>query len=100
MGGKEGFGGGSCSSPRRLVRGLGVEESTTFDGRSWASVFQPDVHGARRAAADLHRLFAEAAKLLLGIKPRDQARLVATRAPDGYWEVHADSHHETAAQEA
>ena len=54
----------------------------------------------RISRADLRGLFAEAAKLLLGIKPRDQARLVATRAPDGYWEVHADSHHETAAQEA
>jgi hypothetical protein len=41
---------------------------------------------------DLRRLFAEAAKLLLGIKPRDQARLVATRATDGYWEVHTDCH--------
>ena len=51
----------------------------------------------RISRVDLRRLFAEAAKLLLGIKPRDQARLVATRAPDGYWEVHTDSHHETAA---
>jgi hypothetical protein len=54
----------------------------------------------RISRADLHRLFAEAAKLLLGIRPRDKARLVVTRAPHGYWEVHADSHHETAAQEA
>jgi hypothetical protein len=54
----------------------------------------------RISRVDLRRLFAEAAKLLLGIKPRDQARLVATRAPDGYWEVHAHSHDETAALEA
>ena len=54
----------------------------------------------RISRVDLRRLFAEAAKLLLGIKPRDQARLVATRAPDGYWEAHTDSHHETAALEA
>ena len=46
----------------------------------------------RISRVDLRRLFAEAAKLLLGIKPRDQARLVATRAPDGYWEVHTDPH--------
>ena len=45
----------------------------------------------RISRVDLRRLFAEAAKLLLGIKPRDQARLVATRATDGYWEVHAHS---------
>ena len=50
----------------------------------------------RISRVDLRGLFAEAAKLLLGIKPRDQARLVATRAPDGYWEVHTDFHHETA----
>jgi hypothetical protein len=51
----------------------------------------------RLSRADLRRLFAEAAKLLLDIKLRDQARLVGTRALDGRWEVHADSHHETAA---
>ena len=44
----------------------------------------------RISRADLRRLFAEAAKLLLGIKPRDQARLVVTRALDGHWEVHSD----------
>jgi hypothetical protein len=54
----------------------------------------------RISRVDLRGLFAEAAKLLLGIKPRDQARLVATRATDGYWEVHAHSHYETAALEA
>jgi hypothetical protein len=54
----------------------------------------------RISRVDLRRLFAEAAKLLLGIKPRDQARLVATRAPNGHWEVHGDFHHETAAPEA
>jgi hypothetical protein len=48
---------------------------------------------------DLRRLFAEAAKLLLGIKPRDQARLVATRT-NGYWEVHTCSYDEIAALEA
>ena len=37
----------------------------------------------RISRVDLRRLFAEAAKLLLGIKPRDQVRLVATRAMDG-----------------
>jgi hypothetical protein len=47
--------------------------------------------------ADLGRLFAEAAKLLLGIKPRGLARLVATRALDGHWEVHTDPRHATAA---
>ena len=51
----------------------------------------------RISRADLRRLFAEAAKLLLGIKPRDQARLVVTRALDGHWQVHTDPHHETAA---
>ena len=50
----------------------------------------------RISRVDLRRLFAEAAKLLLGIKPHDQARLVATRARDGCWEVHTDSHLETA----
>ena len=54
----------------------------------------------RISRVDLRRLFAEATKLLLGIKPRDQARLVATRSPHGYSDVHADSHHETAALEA
>ena len=54
----------------------------------------------RISRADLRRLFAEAAKLLLGIKPRGLARLVATRALDGHWEVHTDPHHETAALEA
>ena len=54
----------------------------------------------RISRADLRRLFAEAAKLLLGIKLRDQVRLVATRALNGYWEVHSDSHHQTSAQEA
>jgi hypothetical protein len=48
----------------------------------------------------LRRLFAEAAKLLLGIKHRDQVRLVATRAMDGHWQVQSDVHHETAALEA
>jgi hypothetical protein len=54
----------------------------------------------RISRVDLRRLFAEAAKLLLGIKPRDQARLVATRAPGGYWQVHTDPHHEAAALDA
>jgi hypothetical protein len=54
----------------------------------------------RVSRVDLRWLFAEAAKLLLGIKPRDQARLVATRAPDGCWGVHTDYHPETAALEA
>jgi hypothetical protein len=54
----------------------------------------------RISRVDLRRLFAEAAKLLLWIKARDQARLVATRATDGYREVHTESHHETAALEA
>ena len=54
----------------------------------------------RISRADLRRLFAEAAKLLLGIKPRDRVRPVAIRALDGHWEVHTDSHHETAALEA
>jgi hypothetical protein len=53
----------------------------------------------RISRADLRRLFAEAAKLLLGIRPRDQARLVVTRALDGHWKVHTDAHHETAALE-
>jgi hypothetical protein len=53
----------------------------------------------RISRADLRRLFAEAAKLLLGISPRDQARLVVTRALDGHWKVHTDAHHETAALE-
>jgi len=53
----------------------------------------------RISRADLRRLFAEAAKLLLGIKPRDQARLVVTRALDGHWKVHTDLQHETAALE-
>ena len=54
----------------------------------------------RISRADLRRLFAEAAKLLLGIKPRDRVRPVAIRARDGRWEVHTNSHHETAALEA
>ena len=54
----------------------------------------------RISRADLRRLFAEAAKLLLGIKPRDQARLVVTRALDGHWKVHTDFQHQTAALEA
>ena len=54
----------------------------------------------RISRADLRRLFAEAAKLLQGIKPRDRARPVAIRALDGHWEVHTDSHHQTAALEA
>src|SRR5215467_2265434 len=37
----------------------------------------------RISRADLRRLFAEAAKLLQGIKPRDRALLVAIRALDG-----------------
>ena len=53
----------------------------------------------RISRADLRRLFAEAAKLLQGIKPRDRALLVAIRALDGHWEVHTDPHHETAALE-
>ena len=53
----------------------------------------------RISRVDLRRLFAEA-KLLLGIKPRDQARLIVTQAFDGHWEVHSDSHHEAAALEA
>ena len=44
----------------------------------------------RISRADLRRLFAEAAKLLQGIKPRDRALLVAIRALDGHWEVHTD----------
>jgi hypothetical protein len=54
----------------------------------------------RISRVDLRRLFAEAAKLLLGIKPRDQARLVVTRTLDGHWQVHTDPHPETAALEA
>jgi len=54
----------------------------------------------RISRVDLRRLFAEAAKLLLGIKPRDQTRLVATRALDGHWHVHTNPHHEAAALEA
>jgi len=37
--------------------------------------------------------------LLLGIKTRDQARLVVTRALDGHWQVNTDPHDETAALE-
>ena len=44
-------GGDSGSCPRRLVGRLGMEESATFDGGSWSSVFHPDLHGARRAGA-------------------------------------------------
>jgi hypothetical protein len=51
----------------------------------------------RISRADLRRLFAEAAKLLLGNKLRGLARLVATRALDGHWEVHTDPRHETGA---
>ena len=54
----------------------------------------------RISRVDLRRLFGEAAKLLLGIKARDQARLIATRALNGYWEVRTDYHPETAALEA
>jgi hypothetical protein len=54
----------------------------------------------RISRADLHRLFAEAANLLLGIKSRDQARLVVTRALDGHWQVHTNPHQETAALDA
>jgi hypothetical protein len=54
----------------------------------------------RISRADLRRLFAEAAKLLQEIKPRDRARPLAIRALDGHWEVHTDSHHETVALEA
>ena len=43
----------------------------------------------RISRADLRRLFAEAAKLLQGIKPRERARPVANRALDGHWEVTA-----------
>jgi hypothetical protein len=54
----------------------------------------------RISRVDLRTLFAEAAKLLLGIKPRDQARLVATRTADGHWEVHNDPQQDTARLEA
>ena len=54
----------------------------------------------RISRVDLRRLFAEAAKLLQGIRRRDQAGPVAIRALDGHWEVHTDPHHETAALEA
>ena len=48
----------------------------------------------RISRADLRRLFAEAAKLLQSIKPRDRVRPVAIRAGDGRWEVHTDLDHE------
>jgi hypothetical protein len=54
----------------------------------------------RISRVDLRKLFAEAAQLLLGIKPRDQARLVATRAMDGHWQVHSDPSDDAAALEA
>lgn len=52
------------------------------------------------SCADLRRLFAEAAKSLLGIKSRDQARLVVTRALDGHWQVQTNHDRETVALEA
>ena len=53
----------------------------------------------RISRADLRRLFAEPAKLLLGTKPRDQARLVVTRCLDGHWKVHTAQRPEMAALE-
>jgi hypothetical protein len=50
----------------------------------------------RISRADLHRLFAEAAKLLLGIS----GPAGCARALDGHWKVRTDPRHETADLEA
>ena len=88
-----------AQSPRLQFHASAPGKEQTDPGcRRAASYFTAaELCQLRISRVDLRRLFAEAAKLLLGIKRRDQARLVATRA---YWEVHIDSHHETAALEA